>query len=76
MIVKELERLLIDMNIPSHAYSVSGGLPNEAFCIGQSGDVWETYYSERGSKTSIREFGSESEACEYFLKCIKRTFKK
>lgn len=33
--------------------------------------VWEVYYKERGKKHSVREFNSESEACEYYLNQMK-----
>lgn len=46
--------------IPSHAYSLTGGYPNEAFCIGQNNGKWEVYYSERGNKTSLKIFDTVS----------------
>lgn len=71
----ELEQRLINENVNPYSYSLVGGLPNEAFCIGKNGDVWEVYYSERGSKSSLKTFLSEDEACDYFYKWIIDTMK-
>jgi hypothetical protein len=63
---QELERL----NIPSSEYSLTGGLPNESYCIDFNDGVWEVYYSERGCKTGLKTFEDESSACKYFLDTI------
>jgi hypothetical protein len=76
MNILELEKVLMQIGIPLHAYSLKGGLPNEAFCIGKNGVSWETYYSERGNKSREKIFETEQEACEYFLVWMKKTFKK
>lgn len=52
--------------IPVDSYSLNGGLPNEALCIAKRGERWEVYYSERGNKSSLRSFQTETDACEYF----------
>ena len=69
----ELARILADTNVPSDAYSLEGGLPNEAFCIGResSGGRWEVYYSERGRKSGLRTFDSEDEACGHFIEMMR-----
>lgn len=76
MKIKELEKKLIEMKIPRNAYSLKGGLPNEAFCLENQELIWEVYYSERGSKGSRKEFNSEDEACEFFYSWMKKIFKK
>ena len=43
---KELIEKLQNNNISSDFYSLKGGLPNEAFCLDQAGDLWSVYYSE------------------------------
>ena len=48
-----------------------GGLPNETLCIVKE-DTWQVYYSERGSKSGLKLFKTESEACEFFLCKMKR----
>lgn len=45
-----------------------GGFPNEAFCLIEIEDGREVYYSERGKKNGIKQYASESEACEYMYK--------
>ncbi|WP_256701642.1 hypothetical protein [Paenibacillus sp. P3E] len=75
MTLNELEKKLLEINIPNDAYLLNGGLPNEAFCINESDGKWETYYSERGSKSGTKLFDNEGEACDYFLTWIKRNFK-
>jgi hypothetical protein len=64
---KELEVFLINKNIRPDTYSLNGGLPNEAYCLDEKNGIWKTYYSERGSAVSVKEFDSENDACEYFL---------
>jgi hypothetical protein len=66
MKLHELESKLKSSNIRPDMYSLTGGLPNEAYCIGQQNGIWEVYYSERGSKTNLKTFQSEEEACLYF----------
>ena len=65
MTLKELENKLIRNGVPKDAYSLSGGLPNEAYCIEESNGKWLVYYSERGSGTGKQCFNIEQEACDY-----------
>lgn len=72
MNLEELSNLLCNMGIDEELFSIGkGGLPNERLCIAFC-DKWQVYYSERGRKSGLKEFNSEVEACEYFLKKIKR----
>ena len=72
MTVEQLEKELEMMEIPQELYSVMvGGLPNEKLCIAKE-DKWQVYYSERGSKSELKLFETESEACEFFLQKMKR----
>lgn len=69
MTVNELEKILIQNDVPQNMYSLLvGGFPNEAFCLIKSDSAWEVYYSERGQKRDVKKFSSESEACEYMNK--------
>lgn len=70
-----LESLLLSENIPTHAYSLKGGLPNEAYCITSVNGVWQVYYSERGSKAKLTEFQSEDDACQYFYNWMMSVFR-
>lgn len=67
MKLTELKSKLENSSIPKSSYCLIGGLPSEAYCIEQGTDgKWYTYYSERGSRTSLKEFETEEEACDYF----------
>jgi hypothetical protein len=70
MNTEQLARKLRDLGVRSDAYELRGGLPSEAYCLGQSGDQWEIYYSERGQKTARRFFSSEDEACRALLEWL------
>jgi hypothetical protein len=67
---KQLQSLLISKNVRSDAYSLYGGLPNEAYSIYEKNGIWQVYYSERGAAESIMKFDTEAEACNYFYNWI------
>lgn len=76
MTILELEEKLNQLGVPKELYSIMvGGLPNERLCMVKA-SYWQVYYSEKGLKTGLREFQTESEACEYFLEKMKRYMKK
>lgn len=63
MKINELKEKLLEKKVPLGMYSLlKSGTPNEQYCIIQSSDNWEIYYSEHGRKT----FETEEEACMYF----------
>ena len=69
MTVNELEKILIQKDVPQNMYSLLvGGSPNEASCLVKGDSAWEVYYSGRGQKRGAKKFSSESEACEYMNK--------
>lgn len=68
----ELKSTLDQDGIMADAYSLHGGLPNEAYCLAEVEGVWEVYYSERGNKTGMKKFGKEEEACEHFYALIQK----
>lgn len=70
MTKNELKQRLINESIRNDAYSLEGGLPNEAYCLNQNGNIWEVYYSERGQKTRLTIFQTENEACDYFYNSL------
>jgi len=72
MNLDELRAELVKCGVPETLYQLSGGLPNEKCCIGQKDGRWEVYYSERGSKTSLKFFDDEHSACLYFLRWVTR----
>lgn len=76
MTVEQLEKELEMLEIPQELYSIMvGGLPNEKLCIAKE-DKWQVYYSERGCKSGLKVFETESEACEFFLRKMKRYARK
>jgi len=70
MNIQELKEKLINIGIREDFYSLSGGLPSEAYCIGKTNLGWEVYYSERGNKNKLKIFNNENNACDYFYKRI------
>lgn len=70
MTVSDLQAALRRERVSEAAYSLHGGLPNEAYCLGQTPDGWEVYYSERGGKTSLRVFLDEHLACDEFFRRV------
>ena len=72
MTVAQLEKELEMMEIPNELYSIMvGGLPNEKLCLVKE-DTWQVYYSERGNKSGLKVFKTESEACEFSLRKMQR----
>ena len=64
----ELNDKLVANRIDERFYSLDGTLKDEALILEQKTEnTWVVYYSERGLRTGESYFGSESEACEYFL---------
>lgn len=73
MNIKELKELLQKENIPENAYSLSGGLQHDTYCIDEIYGTWEIYYTELGQKSNLKVFKSEDEACNYFYNWLKET---
>lgn len=72
MTVMELHDVLEQMGVSSNLYSImTGGLPNEKLCIVKE-SKWQVYYSERGKKSGLKTFETETEACEFFIDRLKR----
>lgn len=69
----ELLMRLNQEKIPVDAYSLSGGLPNEKFCVNKN-EYWEVYYSERGIKTQLKKFNTEEEAYDYLYSILHKSF--
>jgi len=67
----ELKTRLEQVGVDPTTYSLGGGLPSERYVLNQAqSQRWEVYYSERGEKSSLRIFDSESDATQYFLERI------
>ena len=54
MTVSELKRILEAEGFRQDVYSLTGGLPNEAYCLENRGYEWAVYYSERGERSGER----------------------
>jgi hypothetical protein len=72
MNVQELHAALRKENIRDDAYDLRGGHLSETYTLGESYGTWFVYYSERGLETARKEFATETEACEYFLKLLRK----
>ena len=72
MNIYELEKKLKATNVPAECYSLmKGGLPNEVYCLNTENGNWVVYYSEKGKRSGLTVFKSESEACAYFYDKLK-----
>jgi hypothetical protein len=72
MTVSVLQAALRRAQISEAVYSLHGGLPNEAYCLGKTPNGWEVYYSERGGKTALKVFSEEHLACIEFIRRVRR----
>ena len=72
MTTDELQKELNKLGVSQDLYSLMiGGFPNEKLCIVKE-ESWQVYYSERGHKSGLKIFDTETEACEFFLRKMKR----
>ncbi len=58
-----LAELLNERGVNPSAYCLTGGLPNESYCIDRDGSDWVVYYCEKGLRSGIERFENESDAC-------------
>jgi len=63
----ELVERLNEAGVRPDAYCFEEVGAGEQYCLARSGSKWVTYYAERGTRTSLREFETEEAACAYFL---------
>lgn len=71
MNIKELERELNQLNVPSSWYSFNKLFREDRTCLIEEGGCWEIYFFERGQKKDIKQFSSEAEACSFLLRQMK-----
>ena len=71
MNIEKLKEEIQSLGISSRAYSLSGGLPNEKYCLSKEAAKWSVYYSERGQRSGEKEFKKEHDACIYILGLLK-----
>ena len=72
MNIQALQEILKQEGFRSDYYDLEGGLLPERLTLGQEGDRWCVYYSERGLQSDKRYFDSEDAACDYFLTQMRR----
>jgi hypothetical protein len=70
MNTKELKNALNNAGISPDIYALTGGLPNEVYCLNHFDAYWEVYYSERGAKSGLMRFDTEDEACIYLYNLL------
>lgn len=75
MTMQELIIRLKNVGIPDDSYSLTGGMPNDRYCIEEVFGKWQVYYSERGKKYQEKYFTSEEEACEFLYSILANMFK-
>jgi hypothetical protein len=72
MTKRELIECLKKENVPTDAYCLEGGLPNDRYCVVKTNSGWEVYYSEMGKKYEAKGFASEEDAYDYLYVCLKK----
>ena len=76
MNLTELKAALDSAGVEERVYSFTSDGCGEVYRLApirdMLGDGWEMYYAERGLKTGLVVFRSESEACAEFLRWILR----
>lgn len=49
----ELKQLLQQHNLRMDMYEFDEEYPNESYCLRFNGQIWESYYSEKGIKSGM-----------------------
>ena len=70
---RELAIILKQENIRPDSYNLEGRLYDDCLILEESHGVWFIYYSERGLRSDMGEFKSESDACKHFLKLARKS---
>ena len=69
----ELVHELDQLNVDPRSYSFDELFVSEQYVLVPSqGGIWHVYYAQRGERSGLREFASESEAYSYFLGLLTR----
>jgi hypothetical protein len=54
--------------VPESMYCLGGLGKGECVGVSNENGQWQTYYSERGTRTSVKTYANENDACLAFLK--------
>jgi hypothetical protein len=69
---QELIAQLESAGVGPQSYSVTHGRSDDCYCLTSSDGMFTTFYWERGERREVREFATEDEACQHFLRWILR----
>ena len=74
MTTEEMLLEIKEMRIPDRDYSVNDSLGSDKCIFRKVYSYWECFYmDERGGQdNNYRRFNNENDACEYFIKMLKR----
>lgn len=67
----ELQERLKSENYNTESYCLNGNTLMEGHCLDDRGEVWCTYYFERGVEFEFETFDSEADACNRLYEKIK-----
>lgn len=71
MNTKELKIKLDEAGISSNSYSLDGNLMPMKIILSFSNSKWSVFlYDERGRVLGLKQFNTESEACQHMLKTL------
>lgn len=71
----ELEKKLLDHNVPSISFNVNGIKEGECMCLVSSDSKWKVVYNSRGHIIDIAEFDNENDACDFMYSELKKEYK-
>lgn len=66
MNIQQLDKELKKIAVPPRVYSLTGR-QDERLCIEPQGDRWVVFFVERGKERVLKQFLSESDACDFML---------
>ena len=66
----ELLACLDEASIDARSYDLDEGGRSESYVLRERDGRWEVFYSERGLRSGLRCYSSESEASAYFFKLV------
>lgn len=69
MNLEELKTKLSQENLIKDKYYIGRASDNK-YCIVCENNEWSTFYYERGRKTRLKSYTTESDACIAFYECM------
>jgi len=73
MNLKQTQKWLRHLGIPSYNYSINSLGGGDCMCIAFDfipGEGWTVFYSERGQRGDIQYFSNEEDACDALIKAV------